>query len=1069
MLESTPINFILEIIEKLRSLAEIDVQNQWFSYDKDLVNPPQYTDIKNWSKITPNEKNYLVWEKGNKIQWLAQKIIIPSSLNNYLLSGLSLRLSLTWWAKQAQIFVNGKLVQEGDLFDSSARILLTSHAIPIQEILVSLRLVSPEHDIGALMRAKCIYEVFRKPFQNIANQELKIDPIFVANELTIITNYLTNFEPTKLPIFAQELTYIDWNNITKRDLFHQSLTRLRNNLSAFSDTIKKRSFSVLGHGHLDMAWLWETKETYEVAKRTFTSVLNLQKDFLNLTFGHTTACLYEWIENNAYTLFLDIEKSIKKGQWEVLGGMWVESDVNLISGESLVRQLLYGQKYFKKKFGNVNQVAWLPDTFGFPWQLPQILQQAEIQYFVTGKLHWNDTTKFPYPCFWWQSPDGSKIFTLISPPNVTGVMDTNPITMTNYAIDWEKQTSLQDIFWLPGVGDHGGGPTRDMLEVAKLYSDSPFFPNFQFTTASSYLDKINSSSSSFPIWNDELYLELHRGCYTTHGDQKYFNRYSESLLYQAELLSTLATLLSQKRPYRRAQFPIIIKDNINNDNCQANLSENQEKIESIWKQVLFNQFHDILPGTSIPEVFVEANENWHDAITKGEKILEDSLTKIASYIFLPKSPHLQAKPLIIFNSLNWERSEIVEINLPDGNWQICDYNGQKIKTQVTCQNTLLFLAEKIPSIGYKLFWLFPDDKLANTNVKNREDFVLENQYIKVKIDSKTGNIESLFAKIQEKKLINGQGNQLQFFQDEGQYWDAWNIAPNYQEYPLNSSELKSIEWLEKGELQLSIRVSKFFQNSSFIQDYILDCNSPILKIKNTVNWQENHVLAKVAFPLTINSDYVTYEIACGAIEHKTKPETEAEKAKWEVCGHKWADLSIKNYGVSILNNCKYGYDSSPNQIRLSLLRSPTWPNPKADRGLHHFTYAIYPHLNDWKSAKTVHKSYELNIPLQMLIFDKNNQNSQPILSPMGKLLDLGAENLVLMALKFAENNYNEVILRCYECHGEKAKLNLENNLDLTIKEFVNLLENSLNNYPNLQDNQVFIDKWKIMSFKLIQS
>ena len=243
-----------------------------------------------------------------------------------------------------------------------------------------------------------------------------------------------------------------------------------------------------------MAWLWTTSETYEVAQRTFSSVLNLQAEYPQLTFGHTSPALYQWVENNRPDLFVRIQEAIKTGKWEALGGMWIEPEVNIISGESIIRQLLYGQQYYQEKFGQIAKVAWLPDSFGFPWQLPQLMKQGGIEYFVTGKLHWNDTTEFPHGCFWWQAPDGTKLFTLMSPPNVTGVMDTNPITMSNYAVDWETQTGLQDIFWLPGVGDHGGGPTKDMLEVAALWQESPFFPQIEFTTAVEYLDQISQDT-----------------------------------------------------------------------------------------------------------------------------------------------------------------------------------------------------------------------------------------------------------------------------------------------------------------------------------------------------------------------------------------------------------------------------------------------------------------------------------------------------------------------------------------------------------------------------------------------
>lgn len=1089
MTKNSDLKLIETNIQKLRNLTEIDIQNNWLFCDQDLAIHPQWEDVQQWEKFVPNSKQYLTWKKGKKVKWLSQKIVVPSDLNSYLLTDLSLLLVLTWWAEKAEIFVNGKLVQEGDLFDSSARILLTSNAKYGQEFLITLRLVSPNHDIGALMRSKCVYEINRKNNSNFRNKlsqvHIKkefetrnlnlIDAGFVANELEVITNYLKHFHINKIPLVAQKILLIDWENIGDRRKFHQSLLKLRSNLNSLSEDIKKRSFYPLGHAHLDMAWLWETKETYEVAQRTFKSVLNLQKKFSNLTFGHTTACLYEWIEKHDNSLFLEIQKAVKKGKWEILGGMWVEPEVNLISGESLIRQLLYGQKYFQNKFGNVNKVAWLPDTFGFPWQLPQILKLSEIEYFVTGKLHWNDTNKFPYPCFWWQSPDGTKIFTSMSPPNITGVMDTNPITMTNYATEWEKQTGLQDIFWLPGVGDHGGGPTRDMLEVAEVYADSPFFPNIEFTTANSYLNKIANSRNSFPIWNDELYLELHRGCYTTHGDQKYFNRYSENLLYQVELWSTIATLLSEKGYRRGAHFPIMKKNNIKREKSQSNISKNQKKIEDIWKKILFNQFHDILPGTSIPEVFVEANQNWQSAIEKGEEMLSDSLKAIASYLDLSNKPHPEAKAIAIFNSLNWQRSQIVEVKLDQNKAKIYDENGQKVITQISRDQTLLFLAKNIPSVGYKIYWLCPQsDEENQPQIDQKIDhkkFVLENEFIKVNIDLKTGNIDSLFDKNNKKEVVNGLANQLQFFEDKGQYWDAWNIYPDYQKKSLPSAQLKSTKWLEKGKLRSVIRVVKIFQNSEFIQDYILEINSPFLKIKNTVNWQEDHVLVKVAFPLTINSDKVTYEIACGAIARTTKPKTEEEKAKWEVYGHNWADLSINNYGVSLLNDCKYGYDSTPNQLRLSLLRSPKWPNPKADRGVHHFTYAIYPHNGNWKKANTVQQGYQLNIPLQLLLVDKNQQNSQNKLPLVNSFLDLGENSLVLMAFKQSENDEEKFILRLYESCGERVSLNVNNKFDLEIDQKVNCLENSLTEFVSSQNDQnsqdlTMIKKWEIANFKL---
>ncbi|HAC63370.1 MAG TPA: alpha-mannosidase, partial [Cyanothece sp. UBA12306] len=560
---------IIETIDQLRKLTQSDVQGNWVSTSEEISFDEINLDL--WKPVELNDKGYIIWTAGSQVKWLGQKFIIPHHLNDYPLSGLSLRLALVWWAKDAQIFVNNVLVQQGDLFDSSARILLKSSVEPGEEILVILRLVSPGHDLGALMKSKLIYE--KNANLNIENNanNLGIDPGFVADELTIIYNYFTAFEPKKIEDFNQIINQINWDLASNTKQFNQNLIRLRKTLKPLSNKIKQGFFNLLGHAHLDMAWLWTVDETWEIGQRTFSSVINLQKDFPELIFGHTSPVLYAWIEKHNSELFNNIKKAYKTGKWEILGGMWVEPEVNLVSGESLVRQLLYGQKYFQEKFGNITEVAWLPDSFGFCWQLPQILQQSGIKYFVTGKLHWNATFKFAHGFFRWESPDGTQLLTFISPPNVEGVMDTNPIIMTNYAIEWQQQTGLKDAFWLPGVGDHGGGPSRDMLEVQNRWQKSPFFPQSKFSKAIDYLNNIADKIQNIPTWKDELYLDLHRGCYTTHGDQKWFNRRSEDLLYKAELWSSIATIILEK------------KDSL----------KNKKLLEKAWKKVLFNQFHDI--------------------------------------------------------------------------------------------------------------------------------------------------------------------------------------------------------------------------------------------------------------------------------------------------------------------------------------------------------------------------------------------------------------------------------------------------------------------------------------------
>jgi alpha-mannosidase len=1026
---------IEQVIAKLRRQVQLDIQHSWRDItllDKD--------NLDRCPRAPVNDKNYLVFPKGKQI-WLAQKITVPQTLQGYPLSGLSLRLGLTWWAQSAQIFVDGVLVQQGDLFDSSARVLIIENAQPEKEYLVTIRLVSPNHDIGALMRSHLVYET---------DLQDNIDPGLVADELSVLHKYITQFAPEHLETLAGELNKFDWHNLENADKFDCDLTKLRSSLLPLAKDIKQRCFNLLGHAHLDMAWLWTSNETYEVAERTFKSVLKLQQDFPNLTFGHTSPALYQWIQTNRPQLFKQIQTAVESNKWEILGGMWIEPETNLVSGESLIRQLLYGQQYYQQQFGKISTVAWLPDSFGFTWQLPQIMQQCGIEYFVTGKLHWNDTTKFAHGCFWWESPDGTRLLTLMSPPNVTGVMDTNPITMTDYAIAWENQTGLQDIFWLPGVGDHGGGPTRDMLEVAAKWDDSPFFPEIKFSTAVDYLNRV-SQCPDFPVWQDELYLELHRGCYTVHADQKKYNRYCERLLYEAELWATLATLLCKDRLDMQPIFPII-NIILERDFCQADW---QQLIEIAWKKVLFNQFHDILPGTSIPEVFNEANRDWEAAIEIGEKVLQSALTAIANNINLPNVPP-DAKAIVIFNSLNWQRSQLVSVPTENKYGRVLDLRGNSQPCQIN-SGQLIFLAT-VSSVGYSVYWLVEaesDDERQDIP----QGFTLENDYLTATIDRHTGNLNSVYDKQQQREIL-AQPVAIQAFVDKGQYWDAWNIDPEYEKKQLNEPKLTSIAWLENGPLRQKIRVVLQLNKSEFIQDYILENHSPILKIANTVDWQETQVMVKVAFNFKLNSDRVTYEIPCGAIERTTQPQTAAEKAKWEVSGLNWADITEKEYGVSLLNDSKYGYDAQNSRLRLTLLRSSVWPDPQSDRGIHHFTYAIYPHKNSWREALTVQKGYELNTQMPMVIVRQYLQKGE-LLPSRSELLNLSADNLILTALKLSENR--ELILRCYEAHGREVIFQLKSDLNLQSDKLLDCLERNTDLKVKQGDR---IEPYKIVTLRL---
>ncbi|NCJ06427.1 alpha-mannosidase [Synechococcales cyanobacterium C] len=1034
---------VAERAAQLRRLTQLEVQPQWRAYSGVL---PQEEALQSaawsqWQPITVNDRRHIAWPQGQQTLWLGQRITVPDALDDYPLNGLVLRLALTWWAELAEIFVEGQLVQMGDLFDCSARVVLCESVTPGETIAVAIRLVSPGHDAGALVRSHLIFE---------PSQSERPDPGMVADELTVLQGYLAQFQPQQLPKLAAVVDALDWTRRADATQFEAELATLRQQLTPWLPWLQQRQIAWVGHAHLDLAWLWPVSETWAAAERTFCSVLTLQSEFPELVFTHSSPALYAWLEHHRPNLFAQIQTQVAAGRWEVGAGLWVEPELNLVSGESLVRQVLYGQRYTQSRFGRISAVAWLPDSFGFCWQLPQILQQGGIAYFLTQKLRWNDTTEFPHEVFWWQAPDGSRLLSLMLPPIGEGI---DPVKMADHAQTWEAATGLPLSLWLPGVGDHGGGPTRDMLSMAQRWQQSAVFPHLQAMTSEQFCRQVQAqlSPEAIPVWDDELYLEFHRGCYTSHADQKWFNRRCEHLLVEAEFYSTWASWVA-KAPYPQAE------------------------LEQAWKQVLFNQFHDILPGSAIPEVFVDANRDWQAALQTAQSLRQRAWGAIAATLDLPPPPQPNSHPVVVFNALNWDRQEGVTVPLPPGQdktpWQIWDLNGQPVPSQRLREAPQLRFEADAPGLGYRVYWLAPTSPAAAAPQTPPEHWVLENQHLRVEICPQTGDILQVRDRTQQRDILSAPGNHLQFFQDQGQYWDAWNIDPDYASHPLADARLASIQWIDWGPVQQRLRVVRLFGQSRLTQDYVLEAHSPLLHIHTIIHWQERHVLVKAAFPLTVSAPMATYEIPCGAIARPTLPSPDPlppqQTAKWEVPALHWADLTeeSKSYGVSLLNDCKYGYDAQPAQLRLTLLRGSTWPDPECDLGLHHFTYALYPHAGPWQTAHTVPWGYALNRPLEpwMAINSPTPHSSDPAPTqpPVGQCFRISGG--ILMACKQAEDNTQSWIVRIHECHGETSPLTLESSFPMANWEVVDGLEQPLDlAMPSC------LEPWKILSLRLTPS
>ncbi len=804
--------------------------------------------------------------------------------------------------------------------------------------------------------------------------------------------------------------------------FLKSLAAAHGKLVPLRDWMKQYSVRATGNTHIDMAWLWPESETVETVRNTFGTALQLMRKFPDFTFTMSSGRTYAWMEEKYPALFKEIQQRVREGRWEVIGGMWVEPDLNLPDGESLVRQILVGKRYFQSRFGKDIRIGWNPDSFGYNWQLPQIYKKSGMDYFVTQKIYWNDTTKFPHKLFWWEAPDGSRLLTYF-PHDYVNSMD--PVKIATDLSEYAPSMGFPEMMHLYGIGDHGGGPTRAMVDQASEWQKpDAIFPRLYFATAQGYFDDLakNADKLKVPTVKDELYLEYHRGVQTTQAETKKQIRFSEEALLNGEKYASLATLYG-------SQYP-------------------SQALDLAWKQLLFDQFHDIMPGSGIAVNYLEAVRALDQVKRVGNDTAHQGMEELAAHV----DTRGEGVPVIVWNSLNWERSEVVEVTVEmpssNPNAQVADASGKSVAAQVvsrepdSTQARVRFFAEGVPSLGYRVFRVTSTSTVAapKTDLTATEGG-LENRYLKVVIDPKTGCVTSLVEKQTEQETVapGGCANLLQTFVDQPKQWDAWNIDADFEKQKWELTQADEVEKIESGPLRAVVRVKKHFQNSQFVQDITLEAGSPRLDVHMSVDWHEKHILLKVAFPVNASSARATFEIPYGSIERPTTRRTPEEKAKFEVPALRWADYSGQDRGISLLNNCKYGYDAkndTPNNLlRLSLLRSPEWPDPHAEEGHHEFTYSFYPHAGSWRDAMTVRRGYELNYPMVVM---QPTVHAGP-LPAAHSFVKLDAPNLVLTAVKKAEDD-DGLLIRFYEWEGKPVNVRIEFPEPATSAVETNLME-----------------------------
>ena len=742
--------------------------------------------------------------------------------------------------------------------------------------------------------------------------------------------------------------------------------------------LKKRATSselkvaAVGHAHIDTGWLWPVKETVRKCARTFATQLDLIERYPDYVFGASMPQHYQFMKDYYPDIYERIKAAVKKGQWELQGGMWVEADCNLISGESMVRQLLYGKIFFKKEFGVDVDNLWLPDVFGYSAALPQILKLAEIDYFLTQKISWNQFNEFPFQTFNWRGIDGTEILTHFPPENTyNSELDTKFIMPAQET--FKEKDKLNEFMSLFGVGDGGGGPKPENIEMGKRINNLEGAPKVSFDTAKNFFKRLNKNKSRLETWVGELYLELHRGTLTTHGLVKKQNRKLENKLKAVEFLWSNIELKN---------YP-------------------SEELDYAWKKLLINQFHDIIPGSSINLVY----KNTHKEYNEIHDICDKLIMKSASNLFKRKKASF-----VLVNSLSYNFHGIVIIPNDYKGFTITSNHGDTYYTQVL--NGQVVVNVKLKPFSFTTF--IKGEKIKE-KLESDSGFILENHMIKYEFNN-NGTLKVAYDKEQKLNLLKNNGNVLSLYEDRPLNWDAWDIDFYYKDSLLETATVKNIDEVVNGNVCSALNISYVIGNSKIDQKITLANDSKRLDFNTSVDWSEKHKMLRVHFPTIVKSEQASYDIQYGYVRRNTHNNTSWDRAKFEVVGHKYADLSNNDYGVALMNDCKYGYSILDNTIDLNLLRSPNNPDADADLGRHNFIYSFYPHKEDLIRSNVIEESSLLNHT--PILFDGyENLSTESPVNFIGKGIEIST-------MKKSEFK-NELIIRAVETLGRNSECDIQ--------------------------------------------
>ncbi|MEX2540989.1 MAG: alpha-mannosidase, partial [Trueperaceae bacterium] len=924
-------------------------------------------DDSRWPKFCVGDS----WGGYDQTAWFRATVPIPSRL---LREKLALRFLVGPRdggdsTAETQLYVNGFPLQGIDIWHEEA--WLPPEVVADGEIVVALKAWSGVLGVPERRRFK-VAELAR------------IDPAaegfyYLAETLHKTLEQLDNRDWRSVKMLSaldESFARIDWSRPGSEG-YYRSLTEaldfLRRQTTAWQAEEKSKPTVIgVGHAHIDMAWLWRLAHSREKAGRTFSTALHLMRQYPEYRFMHSSPQLYKFLQHDHPEIFAQVRERIASGEWEITGGMWIEPDVNLPSGESLVRQLLHGRRYIRETFGKDSRVVWLPDVFGYSSALPQIMLKSGIRFFMTTKISWSQFNRFSNDTFKWRGIDGSEILAhfITTPEEGSKAFTYNgqlePKDVKGLWDNYQQKDVNSELLQAYGWGDGGGGPTKEMLESARAMCNLPGLPKVELGHVEPFFERLEErlSGKALPVWDGELYLEYHRGTYTSQARTKRDNRKAEALYHQAELFSSVSDALTAEA-------------------CYPDLSEG-------WEKLMLNQFHDILPGSSIREVYEDSAKDFEVIERIGVAALVGAERRLAEAV------QTDADAVIAFNPCSFERSGL--LSLPwrpelagKTHWGPDGAAAPVQRVTEEGEERLLLLAPAVPPLGYRRLELAVDAAEASGQTEGGPLSAATLALSPLEIDTpfhllrlnERGQIVSLFDKRAGRQVLaaGSRGNVLQAFEDKPLNFDAWDIDLYYQEKMREIDDLVEAEVVEQGPLRGVLRLKWRFLDSTVTQDLTVYAHEPRIDFVTEVDWRESQILLKAAFPTSVRANRATFDIQFGNIERPTHWNTSWDWARFEVVGHKWADLSEGNYGVALLNDCKYGHDVKDNVMRLTLIKSPISPDPQADKGRHRFTYALLPHAGTWREGEVLPHGYALNLPLRARFVPAANGATAGVLAP----------------------------------------------------------------------------------------